>query len=359
MGYLDSDGLVQESLRNAIRADQVDLPAAFESVRLEVLALLRKAAGKLDIKDADDRRAVAVRLGKNGKAIYLSSEFEKLWNRIKAKTAYRLNFDDELLVKECAQALSEAPPVPRTRLNWRKADVEIGRGGVEATETSGAYAVALDDSQVELPDILTELEDRTHLTRRSLVQILLASKRIDDFPRNPQQFIELATRVINRCKELLLVEGIKYYKLGDGEYYAQELFGSEILSGYVKNMLVGAKKCIYEDAIFDSTTEEKFALEMENRDEVLLYAKLPGWFTIPTPLGSYNPDWAILIREGDSDHLYFVAETKGSLSEADLRSVEGAKIACGRAHFEALSDLPNPARYVVVRNFSDLLDQLD
>lgn len=210
-----------------------------------------------------------------------------------------------------------------------------------------------------MPDLLTDLQDRTHLTRRTITNILVGSGRLDDFKRNPQQFIELAAEIINRCKQMALVDGIKYQKLGDQNVYAQELFEKEELTGYLKNMLMDTQKSIYEHVVYDSMTERDFADALEKNEAIKLYAKLPGWFKVPTPLGSYNPDWAVLVEEDCAQRLYFVVETKSSLFAGDLRDKENAKIECGKAHFHALACDENPARYVVAHSVDDLLKGAD
>lgn len=236
-------------------------------------------------------------------------------------------------------------------------DIAIGKAGVAATEKAGAATVVLDEADIELPDLLTDLQDRTQLTRRTIVRVLTGSGRLDDFKRNPQQFIELAAETINRCKRLALVDGIKYQKLGDQHVYAQELFEKEELTGYLKNMLLDTQKSIYEHVVYDSTTERDFADGLEKNEAIKLYAKLPGWFKVPTPLGTYNPDWAVLVEEDGTQRLYFVVETKSSLFTDDLRDKESAKIECGKAHFTALGVGENPARYVVARSVGDLLTE--
>jgi type III restriction enzyme len=154
---------------------------------------------------------------------------------------------------------------------------------------------------------------------------------------------------------LALVDGIKYQRIGDEAYYAQELFNQEELTGYLKNMLP-ATKAVYEYVVYDSGGVEKgFAEDLEKNDAVKVYAKLPGWFRVPTPLGTYNPDWAILVEVDGMEKLYFVVETKSSLFDEDLRDKESAKIKCGKAHFEALSVGANPATYMVARNIDDLM----
>lgn len=291
---------------------------------------------------------------KTRQAVLQSADFKALWDRIKHKTTYRVQFDNEALLATCITALAEAPPIGKTRLQWRKADLAVGRAGVEATETATSAPVTLDESDIELPDILTDLQDKTQLTRRSIHCILVESRRLDDFKRNPQQFIELAAEIINRAKRKALVDGIKYQRIGDEAYYAQQLFEAEELSGYLKSM-IDANKSAHEQVIYQSDTERTFAEQLEKNEAIKVYAKLPGWFKVPTPLGPYNPDWAVLVEKDGAERLYFVVETKSSLFTDDLRDKESGKIECGKAHFKALMVGENPARYEVVRTLGDLL----
>jgi len=218
-----------------------------------------------------------------------------------------------------------------------------------------AAPIIIEEMDIELPDLLTDLQDKTQLTRRSLARILTASNRLDDFKRNPQQFIELADESINRTKRLALVDGIRYQRIGDEDYYAQELFELEELTGYLKNML-NSDKSVYEQVVYDSAgVERTFAEQLEKNEAVKVYAKLPGWFKVPTPLGTYNPDWAVLVEKGGVERLYFVVETKSSLFTDDLRDKESAKIECGKAHFKALATGENPAQFVTARNIDDLM----
>jgi type III restriction enzyme len=142
--------------------------------------------------------------------------------------------------------------------------------------------------------------------------------------------------------------------LGNEHFHAQELFEQEELTGYLKNLLK-AEKSVYEQVIYDSDTEAGFADQLEKNSAVKVYTKLPGWFTVPTPLGGYNPDWAVLIEEDGAERLYFVVETKGGLFADALRDRERAKVDCGKAHFKALATGENPARYVVARTLDDVL----
>ena len=352
-GHIDANGRVQDSLREALRDDALSIPAAFEAQRVAITSVLRKSAGRLAIKNADERRRVRPR-----EAILHSPKFKELWDRIKHKTTYRVVFDNERLLAECTRALQEAPEIPPTRLQWRKADISIGAAGVEATEREGAATIVLDEADIELPDVLTHLQNQTQLTRRSLQRILAGSKRLGDFKRNPQQFVELATQAINGCKRRALVDGIKYQCLGSEFYYAQELFEQEEITGYLRNMLKETKKSVYESVVYDVRSEADFADQLEKNIDVKVYAKLPGWFTVPTPLGSYNPDWAVLIDSDYGERLYLVVETKGSLFADDLRYIEEGKIRCGKAHFQALEASESPARYVVANSLDDAITRV-
>lgn len=354
-GHIDAKGKVQDSLKVALKDGRLALPETFEPYRGQVAELLRKVTGRVEVKNRDDRETVPLRKGADGKAVTLSEDFKALWDRIKHKTTYRVQFDNDKLIRDCTAALTRDLHIARARLQWRKAEIGIGKAGVDAREKEGAYTVTLDEADIELPDLLTDLQDRTQLTRRTLVKILTECERLDDFKRNPQQFIEQAAEIINRCKRMALVDGIRYQRLGDDAVWAQELFETEELTGYLTNMLRETKRSIYEHVVYDSATERDFADALEKDDDVVLYAKLPGWFKVPTPLGSYNPDWAVLVNKDGTKRLYFVVETKSSLFTDDLRNKESAKIECGKAHFKALAVGENPARYLVAKTLNDVL----
>jgi type III restriction enzyme len=349
-GYVNAKGKVQDPLRTVLREGTLQVPVPFQAQLPQIQDILRKLAGRLDIKNADERRPVKTR-----QAVLHSEEFQALWDRIKHRTTYRVQFDNEKLIQDCTKAVADGPPITKTRVQIRKADVAIGRGGVEAQHTSTEAPITIEETDIELPDVLTDLQDKTQLTRRSLARILTESGRLDDFKRNPQQFIELAAEAINRAKRLALVDGIRYQRIGDDVYYAQELFEQVELTGYLKNMLA-AEKSVYEQVVYDSAgLERSFAEDLEKNRAVKVYAKLPGWFKVPTPLGNYNPDWAVLVEKDGDERLYFVVETKGSLFTDDLRGTEGAKIECGKAHFKALEIGVSPAKFVVARTVDDLM----
>ena len=346
--YLDKQGKITDLLQEALPEASFTLRDDFEPLRDAICEVLRKAAGRNEIKKAEERRTARAR-----ETVLDSEDFRSLWDRVKHKTTYRVQFDNESLLKECAEALNEAPQIPPARMHWETADIRVEQGGVQGKLLESSAPVTLRSEAVALPDVLTELQDRTQLTRRSIRRILSESGRLDDFKVNPQKFIETAAEAINRRKRLALVDGIKYRRSGSESYYAQELFVKEELTGYL-NKMVESQKSAYDYVIWDSPNEAKFAEALETNSAVKVYAKLPRWFQVPTPLGSYNPDWAVLIENCASERLYFVAETKGTSFLDDLRSAERAKVECGKAHFAALEIGATPVQYRVVHSLDEL-----
>ena len=347
-GYLDGRGQAQDALRKALDGDGVVLPEEFKPLREAVTRALRRFTTRIKIRKADERRHVKLR-----EAVLDGAEFQALWDRIKHRTTFRVRFDNEAMLESCSRALADAPPIPRPRLIWQQGGLSLGRGGVEG-EVRESGASYLDDGGMDLPDLLTDLQNRTGLTRRSLCRILIDSGRLDDFTVNPTKFIETAAETINRRKRLALVEGIKYQRLGDEHYFTQELFRNEELIGYLKNTMA-VSRSIYDHIVYDSDNEAAFAASLDLFTAVKVYAKLPRWFRVPTPLGPYNPDWAVLIEDDEGERLYLVVETKGSAFLDDLRNAERAKVECGKAHFEALRVGESPARYRVVHTADELL----
>ncbi|WP_044411648.1 restriction endonuclease [Thiomicrospira microaerophila] len=207
-----------------------------------------------------------------------------------------------------------------------------------------------------LPDVLTYLQNKTQLTRKTLARILVESKKLYDFKKNPQKFVEQALDIIQRKKMHALVDGIKYEKIGDQACYAQELFlEEEELKGYLEQNMMAVDKSVYSHIVYDSATESSFAQGLETNEAVKLYTKLPAWFKIETPLGSYNPDWAVLIEQDGAERLYFVVETKSTLNSDELRRAEADKIRCGLAHFEALN---NDVQFIKAASISDVIERV-
>lgn len=348
-GYIDERGKVQDSLKTALKTGNLSIPEAFIAHTASIVSVLKKVSGNLNIKNKDEKRKVSL-----NKAVYLSPEFKELWNRIKYKTTFRVDFDIEELIKKCAQELATKLQVGKAKFIYRKALTEIDRGGVHSAlvqETASLY----DDHSIELPDLITYLQNVTNLTRKTLVRIINDSGRLESFKNNPQKFIEQVAALIKHQMRLFLVKGIKYQKIGDEHYYAQELFGENELFGYLHKNMIESSKSVFDHVVYDSEIEMQFASAFETCEHVKLYAKLPDWFRIDTPLGTYNPDWAVLVEKSGEEKLYFVVETKSTLFTDEIRPTEQAKIDCGIQHFKALG---NTVEFSVSNSFENFSDKL-
>lgn len=331
-GHIDSKGKVQDSLKVLLKNGALALPEAFQPHTAQVVSVLKKVSGNLNIKNRDDKAKVSL-----NKAVYLSPEFQTLWERIKYKTTFRVDFDTKALIEKCAEEIKINLQVGKARFTYRKAKTEIDRGGVHAEQVQEATSV-YESRAFSLLDLITYLQNETNLTRRTIVAIINKSGRLESFKNNPQKFIEQAANIIKSQMRLFIVDGIKYHKIGNDQVYGQELFEQNELFGYLKNNMVKAEKSVFNHVVYDSDIELEFASSFEQNDDIKLYAKLPSWFKIDTPLGGYNPDWAVLIGQDGKEKLYFVVETKSTLFSVERRPEENAKIKCGYAHFEALGD---------------------
>jgi type III restriction enzyme len=210
----------------------------------------------------------------------------------------------------------------------------VAKGGVTATAMSVAEE-RLAYGTRGLPDILAYLQNETELTRTTLVRILKESGRLADAFENPQRFLDQVANVLKHELHRLLVDGIKYERLpgdGAGSEWEMVLFKNEELVNYLSALKVG--KSVYEYVAYDSEIEREFARKLDEREDIKLFVKLPSWFEIDTPVGKYNPDWAILKHDGQA--LYLVRETKGTRDFLKLRTSEADKVRCGQRHFETL-----------------------
>ncbi|WP_429019664.1 type III restriction-modification system endonuclease [Aeromonas allosaccharophila] len=360
-GYIDSKGKIQDSLKQALADNKVNLPDQFVEHAEAIVATIGKVAKGLSIKKHEEKKTAKLRED-NGKQVVLGDDFNALWDRIKYKTTYRVNFSVGDLVATCIKEIRASVDVRSAKFDYTKVSVEISGSGLDTTiEENKTHTYQ--HRNYQLPDVVTYLESTTNLTRKTVIDILLGlGDKLEAFKNNPQRFIQLASEVIRKQMRLAIVDGISYHRIGDDDYYAQELFQEAELTGYLKNM-VTADKSVYDYIICDSDVEFEFARKLEQAAEVKLYAKLPAWFKIDTPLGSYNPDWAVLIDKDDGmgDHLYFVVETKSSIFSDDLRATEQAKINCGIEHFKALAKdlngdaIDNPATFVKADKFDTFM----
>ncbi len=353
-GYLTGAGEATSALLSALADASVDVPAAYLAATEDIVTTLTKLISrKVPVKNARDREVVSL-----APATIDSPEFLALWERIRHRSTYRVAFDADAVVNACATAVRNLPPVPPTTIQWTKAQIALQSSGVEATATRVQAPVALPASERFLPDILTELQSRTQLTRRSLARILKESGRLDRFRTNPQMFIDGCASAILDQKQKAIVDGISYVRSGVADAYSIELFSERELTGYKDNLVPGSAVSLYEQIVCDSGVERQFAVDLEKSASVVAYVKLPGWFTIPTPLGQYNPDWALVVNPATAARVYFVVETKGTDLVHVLRVEEQKKIQCGEAHFQALAEAgapADPAGYEVATNLNDVL----
>ena len=275
----------------------------------------------------------------------LNEHFRELWERIKHKTRYQVEFETPELVKLAAKLLSEQPEVPEPKLLVTKAEVGISSAGVQQLPRA-VRSVSLGNYRPPMPDVIGYLQRETELTRATLAEILLESERISDALKNPQEFMELAANAIGHAKQELMVDGIKYERIA-GQSYDMMLFKNEEVESYLSRM-VAVKNSLLDYVEFDSELERKFAEELDQRDDIKFFVKLPDWFRVKTPLGDYNPDWAI-VKENDRK-VYLVRETKGTTDLQELRPDERRKIKCGERHFKDCLKVD----YKVVTSASDI-----
>jgi len=277
-----------------------------------------------------DRRKVTLRKGWE-----LNPDFKVLWERIAHKTRYHVAFETSELIARAAKQLAEEPDVSEAKLAITKSEVTFSAQGVE--EKPRAYrTVSLAEYRPPIPDIIGYLQRETELTRTTLAGILIKSGRTAQALKNPQRFMEQAVSAINHAKQTLMVDGIKYERV-EGQGYEMRLFENDEIESYLSRLLT-VERSIYDAIEYDSEIERKFAQAMEQNEHIRLFVKLPRWFKVETPLGNYNPDWAI-VREVDGK-VYLVAETKGTTDQKTLPPAQELRLICGRRHFEGCLEVP-------------------
>lgn len=333
-GYISKTGRVKETLKNALMTGTLDLPAKFEAARDRFEQVIRHASCPVPLRDAS--RDVTVHLKKQ---VLLSPEFLELWNRIKQKTTYRVKVDTEKLVAMSLAALQNMPKIAPPRIVTQTAQINIENAGVSHTEQS-LKTFDIKNVQITLPDLLAVLGEQTMIKRETLCRILTASGRLGEFISNPQGFIEAVGDILRNIRHELAIDGISYKRLAGEEYYVQEIFDSAELIANLDRNAVAANHSVYDYIVYDSATIERpFAEALDRDDEVKLFFKIPPKFKVETPIGDYNPDWAVLLEKDGSRKLYFILETKGSTNlDMDVRKREHLKINCGERHFASLAN---------------------
>lgn len=331
--YITKSGKIKDTMKNALLSGTLDLPAKYEAARARFESIIRTADSKPPIRDAS--KEVTVKLNKQ---VLISPEFRELWDKIKQKTTYRVNFDVEKFIENCVRDLSEMPPISKARIISQTADIGIQNKGVSFVERE-MRAVELGNSYEVLPDILRIIAEEALIKRSDVKRIIEESGRAIDFLNNPQAFLEKALEIIRRNSNALDIDGIKYIKLDGQEYYAQEIFDSAELAANLDKDAIKVKNSLYDYVIYDSSTVEKpFAVALDNDPDVKLFFKIPSRFKIDTPIGSYNPDWAVYLTRNGEEKLYFILETKGTTDLFGLKGYENMKIKCGKEHFKAIGE---------------------
>lgn len=355
--YVDDDGALTaqyyEDKRNGTLCfDKVD------DMKDGIIAALDTIFDPSAVKPEDARKP---KMATFQKANFEKKGFQQLWKRINQRTYYQVDFDTTDLVKKAVKALDDKLKVTEIRIvveggslnNVR--DKEALQAGVAMTQgNTRTIHVTEAIGRGVAYDLIGKLVSATGLTRKTIVAILkgIQPSTFSMFKMNPEEFIIKAGLIINDCKALAVIQCIRYEKLNDE--FSTDIFTENMLRGKLGINAIESTKSLYDLVVLDSmNTEKHFAESLEHEDDVVVYTKLPNGFYINTPMGKYNPDWAVAFREGSVKHVYFVAETKGDdLRESQIRGSEGSKIECARRHFKAISD--NGYIYDVVEDYKSL-----
>lgn len=288
-------------------------------------------------------------------------EFKALWSRINSKSVYVVDFDTDELIRKAISSLDSKLRVSKIYFKVEEGAMEdikskedLTTGNAFVKDTSGTYQRTITASSNVKYDLIGKLVDDTGLTRKAIIQILqgIQPTVFNQFKDNPEEFIIKAASLINDEKATAIIQHITYDVLD--EKYDTDIFTDPTIKGRLGVNTMKAKRHLYDHVVYDSTNELEFATELDSNKDVAVYVKLPDGFYISTPVGHYNPDWAIAFYEGTVKHIYFVAETKGSMNSMQLRLIEESKIHCAREHFKAISN--NEVVYDVVDSYKSLLD---
>ena len=363
-GYIDREGQLTTEYFTAKENHQLQLSetlAGYEDKLVEILESVYHA-GQYEIENANN--AVIQFSNEVNQENIARKEFLNLWKQINRKTSYQVEFDDAELVKHSVDYINEKLVVSKPSFHITQAsaaDMSKEEGLNFTVAENDRQQEYLTDSQIMTKyDLLGEIADQTGLTRKLVAEILskIYVYQFDKFKQNPEEFILKISKLINEQKASQIIKHIQYNVLNE-EYDMDLFYDNPETANRSDDHLLESKKGIYNFVKVDSNTEKSFKESLEQYEDVRVYVKLPGKFSIATPLGNYNPDWAIAFREGSVKHIYFVAETKGSMSSLQLKQAEQAKIACARAHFKALAQaglINDQHIYDVVSSYEELLN---
>lgn len=325
---LAADGKIQPAFDPKKPGFKIDLPDAHADLAPAVIDLLSSYQIERHIRKDKDEGP-----NKLKKEVQLSPEFVALWDRIKPRTTYRVEFETDTLIMRAVAAIKRMEKIEAPKIRVSIGQLDVKKGGVAAT----ALSVAEDRvaaGTYPVPDVLAYLQNETELTRSTLVRILKESGRLAEFFTDPQRFMDAVASIIKYELHRFLVDGIKYERIGSGpdsEWQMMKFKDDELIS-YLTALQVNHS--VYEYVVYDSEIEREFARKLDQRADIKLFVKLPGWFEIDTPVGKYNPDWAILKHDGQA--MYLIRETKGTKDFLKLRTSEADKVRCGKRHFEAI-----------------------
>ncbi|MGI5107900.1 DEAD/DEAH box helicase family protein [Treponema socranskii] len=292
-------------------------------------------------------------------------QFKALWERISPKSVYVVDFDTDELVQKAITCLNCNLRVSKLFFKVETGAMEeikskdaLLNGASFVKEQSAVYGASrkIHASSSVKYDLIGKLVEETGLTRKAIVKVLIGIEKtvFDQFKDNPEEFIIKTASLINDEKAAAIIQHITYSILD--EHYSTDIFIDPTIKGKLGVNAMKAQKHLYDHIVFDSTNERDFATDLDTNTDVAVYVKLPDGFYISTPMGRYNPDWAIAFYEGTVKHIYFVAETKGSMSSMQLRLIEESKIHCAREHFKAISS--SEVVYDVVDSYQELLNKV-
>lgn len=361
-GYVDKKRNITEKYHQARKdGTPADLPTELAPHAEQVFKLIDSVFSESQLPEiGDDRKPKKNPLNAN----FAKREFQELWNRINRKAAYRVDFDSDELVQKAVKALDASLHVTPLQYTIQHGEQ---KGAVTFDGIKDGHAFELKDTHTETSrasvhsavkyDLIGKLAEGTQLTRRTVVDILkeLNAAVFAQFKINPENFISEAIRLINEQKATLIVEHLAYDPVEDR--FDLDIFTAAQVRQNFSNAGEKLQRHIYDYALTDSKVEREFVQSLDTASEVVVYAKLPRGFLIPTPVGDYNPDWAIAFKEGTVKHIYFVAETKGSMSSMELREIEKTKIECARKFFKEMNRrfAPENVQYDVVNSFEKLM----
>lgn len=335
-GYLGRDSSVQPKFRPDQAGFELDVPAAYESIRPEITDVIRKVMFEGNhIRNARDRRTLTL-----NKRILLDPEFDAFWKKISQRTRYRVRLDSDALVQEAALRLRElARPITPPKISVTTHGLDHSYKGIQAK--NARRATTMDAQQAyNVPDMLAWLQNETDLTRKTIARIITESDMVEKVLLNPQAFLNAAATAIQKTLQTMMLDGLTYEKL-DGVHWDQRQFvldNEKELTRYLENLyeVQHQSKTVHDYVAYDSAVEQQFAADLDANDAVKFFVKLPSWFRVDTPIGPYNPDWAILLENDDDSRLYLVRETKGTLFTDELRTAEQIKVSCGTKHFATI-----------------------